>query len=274
MSIPSSNLCAPQLLRPAITHFNPIVAQPKNLRLEPHPLRIRINDETAKRPAITVIFGLVPVYCSTALLLYGTRRRVSSRDPQPGNTFSRPIASSTLQILRARISTSTPPNIPPSSSNIAHDDVSDAQDAHDDVPIAQDAQGDAAANHNHDDAQDLSSVADQDHRPSDYVFDFVPPVIVRDPIVHQKNLQATIAIMRTGGEILDGQVIADGKLIRFEDWKPEMEPFYTPAVRTRTNVYSSTNMKIVDEYVLAILRRSARTIQKVARVRKSFRQSP
>ncbi|KAF8251316.1 hypothetical protein K440DRAFT_81019 [Wilcoxina mikolae CBS 423.85] len=141
--------------------------------------------------------------------------------------------------------------MPPSSSKMAHDDVSDVQNAQGDISVTQDAQDDDSVAQDAHDAQELSSgadqdlgsVSDQDHRPSDYVFDFVSPVVVRDPIgrlvkmlentadpVHQKNLRATIAIMRAGGEILDGQIIADGKLIRFEDWKPEMGPFYTPAV--------------------------------------------
>ena len=82
-----------------------------------------------------------------------------------------------------------------------------------------------------------------DHRPSDHVFDFVPPFIDTDPIsalektlrettnpAQEKNIRVAAEILESDGEIPGGGGIADSKLVKGEEWKPVMGPFFTNAI--------------------------------------------
>lgn len=67
-------------------------------------------------------------------------------------------------------------------------------------------------------------------------------MIIRDPIrllerllestadvAHQKNIQATIDMLRSGVTFNARQIAADGTLIDMNDWNPTMGPFFMPS---------------------------------------------
>lgn len=108
------------------------------------------------------------------------------------------------------------------------------------VSVSQDSDGNTAAYYNHDDVQDTSSGSVSGHGPSDYILGFVLPFIDTDPIgtlenmlrettdpAQQKNIQVAIKILKAGADILYGEVIADSKLVKGEEWKPVVGPFFT-----------------------------------------------
>lgn len=47
-----------------------------------------------------------------------------------------------------------------------------------------------------------------------------------DP-AQQWNIPIAIEILKSGGEIPDGMMSADGRLVNFGKWKPSMEPWLT-----------------------------------------------
>ena len=86
---------------------------------------------------------------------------------------------------------------------------------------------------------DTSSVWD---RPPDYIHDHVPGFIDTDPIgflekslrettdpAQQTNIRVAIEILKSGGQI-PGDMIGDGKLVKFGEWKPAMGPWLTNTI--------------------------------------------
>ena len=95
--------------------------------------------------------------------------------------------------------------------------------------------------HSHTSHAPLSDASD--YRPSDFVFFSTPRMVISDKTgwlqslleqcdnpQHRKNLEATIELVRSGAVITSYQVVADGKLMNSEDWRPLMGPFFSPTI--------------------------------------------
>ena len=128
-------------------------------------------------------------------------------------------------------------------------------------------QGSPDGNPGPEDAQDevhgSLAASDDDFRPPDWVCFSTPSVGAigwlqslmdgPDNAQHRKNLQAAIEMVRSGVSFTAYQVVADGKLINGDEWRPHMGPFFVPihvnvpllslasGQHWQTNIYSSTN---------------------------------
>jgi hypothetical protein len=73
-----------------------------------------------------------------------------------------------------------------------------------------------------------------------HVFRSTPTVVINDPVgvlkekllatsdpATKRNIQAAIDTLNRGEAIRPNQIFADGRLIEFQEWKPEMGPPFT-----------------------------------------------